>query len=855
MTRFIATDRFGAYRFDLSDVISAVRTRNVDGTDTLQLTWRGAALEKDDRVLVRFATGEWREYMVASTSRTRGAGLGAMTAACRNSVAELSRKYHVELEGRGYTAGQALAKCLAGTRWSVGTVDVPAAKTADVSFYHQCADKSLEDICAAYGCEVDATVEVGASRVTARKVHLLTAVGASSPKRFEYRKDLVSIKRTVNADDVVTRVYAWGKGLQATDADGNATGGYTRKIGIASINGGKAYVEDADATKRFGVPDASGVPQPAEGSYENGDIEDPAELLALAKADLAARKQPQVSYECDVASLGQAGVSVEGVACGDSVHIVDGAFDPPLRLEGRVLQVEEDLAGGRDSAKVTLGNVCEPITRRSARVESTVQRLTQSAGAWDGAAGLSEGYLNGVIAGVNAVLNAAGGYTYIEPGLGIMVYDRPRDQNPTMCIKIGGGYFQIADGKNADGTWSFRTLGTGHGLVADEIVSGTLDAALIKAGVLQDAAGLNYINMVTGDCRLAGTATAGGKQIATSADIDEVSGKIGDSIDAALADGVVTEAERAAVAKVQQALAKEKANLGNEYETLKASAAMGAIGWSAKQPNMPLGAAFNAAYTAAFGEGNAYDKLADSISGVMSAEGSEALAAAVAAYKSAYSGYSDSLSTYLELARTANDLNAQAKVNKLDTSLDQSDVFNRLTNNGKTQGIYMSNGLLYVNASYVGTGVIKNRYNTTNYWNLDTGTLQAGNITATGTFKCGYSNYYTQLNSVGQFAGYRATSDSSAQRVGYIDYSSSMRDVDSGNVYYGLQFQAQGGIRISAPKMSAANTSDVGTTATYGSTGTVWLAGFTYDPGSGWDVYSLRSLNMGFINGLCTRSM
>lgn len=724
MTRFVVTDRFGAYRFDLSDVMSAVRTRNVDGTDALQLTWRGAALEKDDRVLVRFATGEWREYMVASTSRTRGAGLGAMTAACRNSVAELSRKYHVELEGRGYTAGQALAKCLAGTRWSAGTVDVPAAKTADVSFYHQCADKSLEDICAAYGCEVDATVEVGASRVTARKVHLLTSVGSSGAKRFEYRKDLVSIKRTVNADDVVTRVYAWGKGLQATDADGNATGGYTRKIGIASVNGGKAYVEDSEATRRFGVPDASGVPQPAEGSYENGDVEDPSELLALAKADLTARKQPQVSYECDVVSLGRAGMSAEGVACGDSVHIVDGAFDPPLRLKGRVLQVVEDLAGGRDSAKVTLGNVCEPITRRSARVESTVQRLTQSAGAWDGAAGLSEGYLNGVISGVNAVLNAVGGYTYIEPGVGIMVYDRPRNQDPTTCIKIGGGYFQLADGKNADGTWAFRTLGTGHGLVADEIVSGTLDAALIKAGVLQDAAGLNYINMVTGDCRLAGTAKAGGKQIATSADIEKA------------------------------------------------------------------------------------DKA------------------------------------------------AQDKVDALDDKLTQSDVFNRLTNGGKTQGIYMSGGLLYLNASYMGAGLIKNRYNTTNFWNLDTGTLQAGNITAAGTFRCGYSSYYTQLNSSGQLAGYRTTgTSSSASRVGYIDYSSSMRDVSTGDVSYGLQFQAQGGIRISAPRMSAAATSNTGATATYGSTGTVWLAGFTYDPGSGWDIYSLKSLNMGFINGLCTRSM
>lgn len=39
-------------------------------------------------------------------------------------------------------------------------------------------------------------------------------------------------------------------------------------------------------------------------------------------------------------------------------------------------------------------------------------------------------------------------------------------------------------------------------------------------------------------------------------------------------------------------------------------------------------------------------------------------------------------------------------------ALDQSSVFNRLTNNGNVQGITLSNGELYINASYVSTGVL-----------------------------------------------------------------------------------------------------------------------------------------------------
>lgn len=45
-------------------------------------------------------------------------------------------------------------------------------------------------------------------------------------------------------------------------------------------------------------------------------------------------------------------------------------------------------------------------------------------------------------------------------------------------------------------------------------------------------------------------------------------------------------------------------------------------------------------------------------------------------------------------------------INEYDTSLGQSEVFNKLTNNGKNKGIYIQNGELYVNASYILSGVL-----------------------------------------------------------------------------------------------------------------------------------------------------
>ena len=465
--RFPVYSRAGGYVGDIPSVLSAVRTRNVDGTDQLELTCAGIDLQKDDRVLVK-CHDAWREYAVVSASRSRGGSVGAIAAVCRNSVCELSRKYVVEREGRGYTASQALDKALDGTRWSRGTVDAPG--TADVSFYHQSALKSVEDICAAYACELDATVEVEGNAVSRRLVHLRERLGEQTPRRrFEYSRDLVSGKRTVSADDIVTRLYPWGKGVETE------SGGYSRKIGIADVNGGKAYIEDAEATTRFGIPDSDGVPQPSEGSWEDGNIEDPAELLRGARRVLKQRCEPTVSYEAEVAVMARAGEGIEGAACGDAVQIVDAAFDPPLRLEGRILETVEDMTGDLSRSKITLGNVVESYTRRSQRVEAAVQKLTGSAGAWDDAAGLGESYLNGVIDGLNAVLNETGGYTYLEPGEGVFVYDRPKDQNPTRCIQIGGGYWRCADSKRPDGTWDFRTIGTGSGLVADALYTGTIE--------------------------------------------------------------------------------------------------------------------------------------------------------------------------------------------------------------------------------------------------------------------------------------------------------------------------------------------------------------------------------------------
>lgn len=75
-------------------------------------------------------------------------------------------------------------------------------------------------------------------------------------------------------------------------------------------------------------------------------------------------------------------------------------------------------------------------------------------------------------------------------------------------------------------------------------------------------------------------------------------------------------------------------------------------------------------------------------------------------------------------------------ITEYDTSLGQTEVFNKLTNGGQTQGIYIQNGKLYINADYILSGTVagqrinaKGLYVYDNGGNLTLGIDSNGNVT------------------------------------------------------------------------------------------------------------------------------
>jgi len=914
------------------ELLALTHTDELNGEDSVDIATT-FALKQGYRLVWADRLGEVHEHVCQDPKGLHAGGETVYTDTAINSICETYGDYIEDKRPYGYGFLQALNVCLGPTRWTAGTVDQTGTVDKGLTFYHTSAREALQSILKCGG-ELETEITVSGGRVTSRKVGIRSHRGAKGGhRRFTYTKDLTSVSRTEHYG-AITACYGYGKGIE-TD-----TGGYGRKLTFGDINNGKNYVEDATALKLYGRPDGMGGHAHVFGQYENPNCEDAATLLAETRAYFDSRKEPGVTYEADAVDLMQFGRDWEGVAVGDDVQIVDTCFSPALRCEGRVTKLVTDELGG--SMRVTLGNVTETITDMLLAQQQKVSSLSKRSSSWDVAASTPPSYLQQVVDAMNAQFNMSGSsYTFTSFEQGTIYASVPMDANGRSTTGKGSAMqlcsqgFRIASGCKADGSWDWRTFGTGAGFTADLITVGTLMGDLIKAGTIQDRAGKNYWNLDESELHIGPGAKLGDKDIATtdavvasrvklyamnqsdsvppinaqnpelgwSEDIPQWSngyfvwsmervtygdgsvthtapvleaaynkayqsahdltdslGGLNTTVQDLARDGVVTEAEAAAVKKAKQDVDKEREEMTSQYNALKSNKALSA---------QFLSSVLGPRYAKAFGttdEGGTYGAYTDKVDKVLKCKTAEELKAAMYEYDAAYGAYSTAVKDYAEAATGARHAIEQKDaadyadgiLSAYDEQMDQKEMFDRLTKGGTEQGIYMQNDMVYINASYMATGTIADKLGR-NSWNLTTGTLKtnymtANNITANGTFKCGYTNWYTMLTSAGELAGYRTTNGSTPTKVGYIDYTASMRDTDTGAVYYGIQMQAQGSVRISSPIISTAATSDRNVTTTYGRTGSVSqpLVSEVHDNHDGTVGWHYGTFVINTINGLFT---
>ena len=846
LIRRIGFTRFSRWGDNLGrlTVSAATHTDALDGTDELGITC-AEDLVKGDRIVWIDLQGTCHEHIVDTIDRVHDDdGAPETQAVCINSVNETWDDWLDDKRPSGSVA-VALASILADTRWEVGTCD--QGGSASRTFYHESVREGLAGIIETWGGELETLIVHDGASIVSRRVGVRAKRGnQSSAKRFTWTKDLVSVKRSVASDNPKTRVYGYGKGVETE------SGGYGRRLTFGDINGGKDYVEDADATTVWGHPDGEGGILPAVASYVNEQCEDAAQLLQETKDYLEQVKEPKVTYTASVIDLYAFGRSWEGVGVGDDVAIIDKGFSAEgVRLHGRVSQIERDLLTG--DATVTFGTLTDTMADMWQSVNNALKSNSQQNALYDAAAGTSVSWLIQLQQALNAQFNAVGTYHVETFELGEIWSNVPLNPETGLPVKatadmwainVNGRGQRLAAGLTSDGQWDWRTFFTGGMVTADVINAGTMKADRVRAGLLTDEKGNNFWDLTSGEFSLSAGAKLGDTSVE---DLFTGLDELDKTMDGIAEDGIITEAEHAAVSKIMQTVEKERVDLENEYESL----------YNSEYLNYQFKQVLRTQYEAVFSVNGTHAKLELRIQNVLGTTTAEELSDAMQLYEIAYSDYSDTIKTYNSAARQAKSIieqaQAQDKVDELDDSLTQREVFNRLTNNGATQGIYLSGGLLYINATYIETGTISDRLGR-NTWNLSTGKLTtnymtANNINASGTFECGTVSNLLRIVS-GAIYGYE-----NSTQIGKIDFSAHSYNIDDPSIKYrGIQITAEGTVRISSPQIATAVSSDQSTTATICTTkdSSVTYISEIRDDGDGTISWSWKTRSINFKNGLCT---
>lgn len=845
LIRRIGFTRFSRWGDNLGrlTVSAATHTDALDGTDELGITC-AEDLVKGDRIVWIDLQGTCHEHIVDTIDRVHDDdGAPETQAVCINSVNETWDDWLDDKRPSGSVA-VALASILEDTRWEVGTCD--QGGSASRTFYHESVREGLAGIIETWGGELETLIVHDGASIVSRRVGVRAKRGnQSSAKRFTWTKDLVSVKRSVASDNPKTRVYGYGKGVETE------SGGYGRRLTFGDINNGKDYVEDAEATTVWGHPDGEGGILPAVASYVNEQCEDAAQLLHETKDYLEQVKEPKVTYTASVIDLYAFGRSWEGVGVGDDVAIIDKGFSAEgVRLHGRVSQIERDLLTG--DATVTFGTLTDTMADMWQSVNNALKSNSQQNALYDAAAGTSVSWLIQLQQALNAQFNAVGTYHVETFELGEIWSNVPLNHETGLPVKstadmwainVNGRGQRLAAGLTSDGQWDWRTFFTGGMVTADVINAGTMKADRVRAGLLTDEKGNNFWDLTSGEFSL----SAGAKLGDTSVE-DLFSGldELDKTMDGIAEDGIITEAEHAAVSKILQTVEKESEDLESEYNSLYNSSYLDA----------QFKAVLRTQYEAVFSANGTHGKLLLRIQNVLDTTTAEELYDAMQLYEIAYSDYAASIKTYNSAARQASNMieqkQAQDKVDALDDSLTQRDVFNRLTNNGATQGIYLSGGKVYINATYIETGIISDRYGRST-WNLNTGSLTtnymtANNIDANGTFECGSASNLIRLAS-GEITGYE-----DGTQIGTIDFSAHMRNVSTGQLTTGLQLTGNQHIRITTPLISAAASSSESTTTTHAITKecTLHYISKIQDDGDGTITWWNATRSIDFVDGFCT---
>ena len=315
-------------------------------------------------------------------------------------------------------------------------------------------------------------------------VYINDRIGSDNGVRIEFGYNLNEIEEDINIEEVVTRIVPVGfNGIM--------------------LEGNNPYV-DSPLINKYTHPKMRVIEFSDVKVKENIEDEEGFNTIAEARAELVKRcnllyengiDKPVVNYKIDMINLSNTTAYEDfkmlvNVNKGDTVTCYIPHLD--IDVKARVVDFEKDKITG-EYISIELGNATNDFFKDQADIKNRVDNIFNSNG------NVKAETLEGAINALQTQFKALRDIAQPQTVRAILFEDRVEDSPTFGCMCLGTMGFEIASGfKPGTQDWDFRTFGTGKGFVADYIITGVLNAALIKAGILKSENEKTWINMENG---------------------------------------------------------------------------------------------------------------------------------------------------------------------------------------------------------------------------------------------------------------------------------------------------------------------------------------------------------------------
>lgn len=370
------------------------------------------------------------------------------------------------------TAAEAFNKILENSTWKVGVSKVTT--TSSANFYYKSVLSSFSEALKKWNCEFIPHIEFKDGKIISKTINLYDKISNDNGKWFEYGDELLTVVAETDKD-IYTAYIGLGKGEQTEK------GGYGRKIKFDGVIWEKAkgkpvdkpvgqdFVEIKEASKLWGYPDGT----PKVGIVEFSDVEDREELLNKTYLYAKENCRPKLQLKSTVISQGL-------VEIGETCTIIRN--DLNIRYKTRIFKIKKnflnsDLISFEFGDKVVLSasdrikNDNEKEEKKQQELESRMESFLKN---------ITNFYFNED--GYNYELKANNEY---KLPAGYYSFDKPIENSPTKVVYMGAGKILIADSKNPNGEWKWRTAITPKGIAGEEIVANSITANKLSADVGQ----------------------------------------------------------------------------------------------------------------------------------------------------------------------------------------------------------------------------------------------------------------------------------------------------------------------------------------------------------------------------------